>query len=256
MKKRAQVFNEIAQIYDEARPGYPRELIEDIIHMANLQDGSSILDIGIGTGQGTIPFADKGYFIHCLEPGEKLIAIAKQNMKSYQKVTFDTVTFEEWKLQKQCFDLVISAQAFHWVDRKIGFPKVAQALKENGYIALFWNFTISKNTPITESLKEVFQKYIPQDSGKKSSLDSLIKKREKWINDSLCFKNLIKKEYPWSVNHNSEEYINLLKTQTFYQKFNDEEKSNIPNIIEKVFNDYGGFITLHYLSALFFAQKG
>lgn len=255
MKERSQSFDKVARIYDKVRPNYPKQLIEDVINLANLKNSSYILDIGTGTGQGTIPFAEKGYSIHCLEPGQNLIAIAKQNMISYKKVTFDTVTFEEWELQKQCFDLVISAQAFHWVDRKIGFPKAAQALKENGYIALFWNFTISTNSPITESLKEVFQKYIPQNSDKKSSLDSLIKKREKWFNDSFCFKNLIKKEYPWSINHNSEEYINLLKTQTFYQKFNVEEKSNMPNVIEKVFNNHGGFITLNYLSALFFAQK-
>ncbi len=121
MKKRSQSFDKIAQIYDEARPTYPEQLIEDITHLAALQDKASILDIGTGTGQGTIPFAKKGYAIHCLEPGPNLIAIAKQNMSSYPKVTFETVTFEDWKLQPQCFDLAISAQAFHWVDREIGY---------------------------------------------------------------------------------------------------------------------------------------
>ena len=156
MKKRSQSFDKIAQIYDKARPTYPEQLIEDITHLAALQDKASILDIGTGTGQGTIPFAQKGYAIHCLEPGPNLIAIAKQNMSSYPKVTFETVTFEDWKLQPQYFDLAISAQAFHWVNREIGYPKVAQALKKNGHIAFFWNFSLSVDTPITQSLKSAF----------------------------------------------------------------------------------------------------
>ncbi len=68
------------------------------------------------------------------------------------------------------------------------YPKVAQALKENGHIGFFWNFSLSVDTPITQSLKSAFQKYITQVSGKQSSIDSLIQKRENWINNSLCFK--------------------------------------------------------------------
>ncbi len=63
------------------------------------------------------------------------------------------------------------------------------------------------------------------------------------------------KQYSWSINHDSKEYINLLKTQTFYQNFDDNEKNNISNIVEEVFSNHGGFITLSYLSVLFFAQK-
>ena len=78
--KRSEAFNNIAQIYDLARPGYPIQLIDDIINMANLSDDGRILDIGTGTGKGTIYFAEKGYAIHCIEPGENLVRIAKQHL--------------------------------------------------------------------------------------------------------------------------------------------------------------------------------
>ncbi len=57
------------------------------------------------------------------------------------------VKFEDWQLHKAVFDLVISAQAFHWIPASISYPKAAQALKERGYVAIFGN--LSPNLEIT-----------------------------------------------------------------------------------------------------------
>jgi ubiquinone/menaquinone biosynthesis C-methylase UbiE len=253
--KRSQAFNEVAEIYDLVRPSYPLELIEDVVKMANLSDAAKILDIGTGTGKGTIPFAKRGYAIHCLDPGEKLIAIATQNMRSYPKVTFEAVAFEEWNLLPKIFDLAISAQAFHWITREIGYPKVAQALKENGHIAFFWNFSSPPDTPIFQALNEAYQKYVPSMLSNPPSISSLIQKREKWIFESKCFKDLVIKQYPWSIEYSTEEYLNLLKTQTVYQAFTETEKQTLSNVVIQILNSHGGYITKPYLSVLFFAQK-
>jgi ubiquinone/menaquinone biosynthesis C-methylase UbiE len=253
--KRSLAFNEVAEIYDLVRPSYPLELIEDVVKMANLSDAAKILDIGTGTGKGTIPFAKRGYAIHCLDPGEKLIAIATQNMRSYPKVTFEAVAFEEWNLPPKIFDLAISAQAFHWITREIGYPKVAQALKENGHIAFFWNFSSPPDTPIFQALNEAYQKYVPSMLSNPPSISSLIQKREKWILESKCFKDLVIKQYPWSIEYSTEEYLNLLKTQTVYQAFTETEKQTLSNVVIQILNSHGGYITKPYLSVLFFAQK-
>ncbi|MBN3924196.1 MAG: methyltransferase domain-containing protein [Nostoc sp. NMS4] len=256
-RKRSESFNEVAEIYDAARPSYPSQLIEDVIEMANLPDSASILDIGTGTGKGTVPFAEKGYAISCLEPGERLIAIASQNMRLYPKVTFETVTLEDWNLRPKAFDLAISAQAFHWVNREKGYPKVAQALKEKGYIAFFWNFSILPDTSIFQALKETFKKYVSTtiSNAKPSSVESLIKKRENWILNSFCFKNLVVKQYPWSIDYDAERYLGLLKTQTAYQEFTETEKQDFSDAIIQILNAHGGYVTKPYLSVLFFAQK-
>ena len=252
--KRRESFDKVAKIYDLARPGYPKQLIDDVINMANLPDSGRILDIGTGTGKGTISFAQKGYSIHCIEPGENLIAIAKQYLSIYPKVTFDLMTLEDWKLQSTSFDLAISAQAFHWVNREIGFNKVAQALKDKGHIAFFWNFTPPSDAPILAALKEVYQKYVSSTS-KTPSISSLIEKRKNWINNSNLFYRLVIKEYPWSVNFQAEKYLNLLKTRTIYQQFTSEQKQDLSQEVREIINGYGGYLKKSYLSVLFFAEK-
>ncbi len=49
-KKRSEIFDEVAQLYDAVRPGYPKALIEDVIELADLQTTATILEVGTGTG--------------------------------------------------------------------------------------------------------------------------------------------------------------------------------------------------------------
>ncbi|MBW4513184.1 MAG: class I SAM-dependent methyltransferase [Scytonematopsis contorta HA4267-MV1] len=253
--KRSEAFNEIAEIYNAARPNYPLELIEDVITIANIKENAKILEVGVGTGQATISFAQKGYAIHGLDPGDKLIAIASQNLSSYPKVTFEKVTFEDYQLKEKSFDLLISAQAFHWVNREIGYSKAALALKDKGHIALFWNFSPKSNTTVFQELEQAFQQYLPEMVYNPPSIDSLIEKRKNWILDSECFKEPVFKEYVWSIDYDVDRYLNLLKTQTVYQQFNEIEKQDLSTIVRKILNNHGGYISKPYLSALFCAEK-
>jgi 2-polyprenyl-3-methyl-5-hydroxy-6-metoxy-1,4-benzoquinol methylase len=66
------IFNEVATLYDEVRPGYPTAIIDAITALAALPPEGKILEIGCGTGQITIPFALRGYTILALEPGDAL----------------------------------------------------------------------------------------------------------------------------------------------------------------------------------------
>ena len=70
---RQYVFNEVAALYDEVRPGYPPAIVDAAVALAALPSGGRILEIGCGTGQITLPFAMRGYSILALEPGDVLL---------------------------------------------------------------------------------------------------------------------------------------------------------------------------------------
>ena len=56
-------FNNVAELYDEVRPGYPEALIEDALTLSEIPPDGRILEIGCGTGKATLPFARRGYAI-------------------------------------------------------------------------------------------------------------------------------------------------------------------------------------------------
>ena len=54
------IFDEVADLYDRYRPGYPERLATDLLQMANVQPGDRLLEIGCGTGKATVHFARMG----------------------------------------------------------------------------------------------------------------------------------------------------------------------------------------------------
>src|ERR671933_454382 len=53
-------FEEVPELYERARPLYPPELFDDLVAYAGLEAGSRVLEIGCGTGQATLPLAERG----------------------------------------------------------------------------------------------------------------------------------------------------------------------------------------------------
>ena len=50
-------FNIVASLYDEVRPGYPDELVRDVLGFSEMDRSGKILEVGCGTGQASRLFA-------------------------------------------------------------------------------------------------------------------------------------------------------------------------------------------------------
>ncbi len=53
-------FNTVYSEYDKWRPTYVTKLYEDIFAYKQINQSSNVLEIGIGTGQATMPILEKG----------------------------------------------------------------------------------------------------------------------------------------------------------------------------------------------------
>lgn len=47
------IFDEAPWLYDRYRPGYPDAAVEALVGLAELRPGSTVLEVGAGTGQLT-----------------------------------------------------------------------------------------------------------------------------------------------------------------------------------------------------------
>ena len=113
-------FDQVALLYDEARPGYPEALFDDVVSLSEMSSGGRILEIGCGTGQATVPFARRGYRILCIGLGENLASVARSKLAPYPQVEMRTGAFEDWPEERSAFDLAVSAEAFHWLNETPG----------------------------------------------------------------------------------------------------------------------------------------
>ena len=240
-------FNTAAVLYEEVRPGYPEELIRDVINLSGLNDHSRILEIGCGTGKATRPFAERGYELICLDIGTDLIVVAREKLKGFPNVSFVEQAFETWKPNGN-FDLIISATAFHWVDPKVRYLKASEVLRSDGFLAIFSNHHVRKDEGFFAESQSLYDKYYsPMTTNRPTHATN--------FPGVEAFQDPIKRVYPWMQTYSSEQYIKLLGTYSGHIALPDENRYRLfEGIVDLIETEYGGRVTKHYEAVLDFRQ--
>ena len=241
-------FNTAPVLYEDVRPGYPTELIRDVIDLSGLEDNNRVLEIGCGTGKATRPFAERRYELVCLDIGADLIAVARESLKEFPNVSFVEQAFEEWESNGK-FDLIISATAFHWVDPKIRYLRASEVLKSNGFLAVFSNQHVRKDEGFFAESQSLYDKYyVPLTTNRPTHATD--------FPGVEAFQYPIKRVYPWTQTYSSEQYIKLLGTYSGHIALSEENKrllfEGITNLIE---TKYNGRITKCYEAVLDLRQR-
>jgi SAM-dependent methyltransferase len=73
-------FDQVPELYDHARPTYPPQVFADLSALAELPAKARLVEIGCGTGQATLPLAERGFAITCVELGGQLAAFAQRKL--------------------------------------------------------------------------------------------------------------------------------------------------------------------------------
>jgi ubiquinone/menaquinone biosynthesis C-methylase UbiE len=253
-KEESKRFNEAASYYDRYRPGYPDALVQCLIRETGILPGAKLLEIGAGSGKATLQFADGGYEILCLEPGEDQVREGRRRFEKNPDIRFVASRFEEWEEPKSAFDVVFSAQAFHWVPKPAGFVKSAHALKPGGFLCLFWNMYLASGDGEEDAIV----------SGECSGLLDIktpaqCEERIARITDEMDASGYFEKtrvyRFPWSQTYNAEQFVGLIKTGNGYLRLNEKDRRQVEEELSGRINRNGGSIDRSYLSVLYIARK-
>jgi ubiquinone/menaquinone biosynthesis C-methylase UbiE len=129
-------FDDVADEYDRRRPTYPEELITTACEVAGIGSGDQVLEIACGSGQLTSSLLARGLRVVAIEPGGRLLSLARRNLEGFDDVEFVRAPFEHAPLPRRHFRAVFSASAFHWIDPDVSWQKAADVLIPGGTFAL------------------------------------------------------------------------------------------------------------------------
>ena len=250
-------FDSIAELYDEVRPGYPEALFEDVIALSGIPPGGRILEIGCGTGQATLPFARRGYSMLCLELGQNLAALTAERCRPFPQVEVRNTAFEEWRLQEKAFDLVFSAEAFHWIRPEVGYARAAAALKDTGSLALFWHHSPGEDTPFRRAIERVYELDVPHLVGHlpgKAQSEAVI---DKTLADfAACggFGPVTVQHYPQTQTYTTERYLKLLSTHSPIYNLKEETRRCLLAGVGEVVERFGGQVKSRDKVVLYLAK--
>ncbi|HMC68198.1 MAG TPA: class I SAM-dependent methyltransferase, partial [Mycobacteriales bacterium] len=203
-RARAESFGSVAAAYDRYRPGYPPELIDDLAG----RQPRAVLDIGCGTGKAARLLAERGLATLGVEIDPEMAAVARSH-----GLDVEVSSFEEWDDAGRQFDLIVSAQAWHWVDPKIALPKVARVLTMDGTLAFFWNYDDADQAS-QAVVDDVYRDVAPELLGGPAHTKDI---RAAWLADlraTGAFRSVTTRTYKWQRALRVEEWVGKAATQS------------------------------------------
>ncbi|WP_296187092.1 class I SAM-dependent methyltransferase [Pseudomonas sp. UBA1879] len=135
--KAAQVgFSTQAGTYTQGRPDYPHELSLWLKRMLGINEQTSVVDLGAGTGKFTRLLSPLTRHLTAVEPVE---AMRLEFAKALPDTPVMPGTAEALPLPDNTVDAVVCAQAFHWFANQAALAEIHRVLKPGGRLGLIWN---------------------------------------------------------------------------------------------------------------------
>jgi SAM-dependent methyltransferase len=122
-------FGPVADLYDRSRPSYPAAALDWLLPAGNPR----VIDLGAGTGKLTRSLRDRGLTVTAVEPSPGMRSQLARSVPGLKG------SAEEIPLPPGSADVVLVAQAWHWVDPARAVPEVARVLAPGGRLGLLWN---------------------------------------------------------------------------------------------------------------------
>ncbi|MFP4135211.1 MAG: class I SAM-dependent methyltransferase [Halothece sp.] len=253
-------YSQVAIAYDQTRPRYPAQLLDEILQITQLENNSFLLEIGCGPGIATTQLAELGFSIVAIEPSVESASLAKEKCRNYSNVEIINTTFEEWDLEPAKFDAVVASTSFHWLDRNLATQKSAATLKPNGFLILLWNTPPQPPKEIYDSfLKQIYKNYAPNLIGYEelSRYQQYLDQFGQELIASGDFDNLSTGQFIIKdISYSIDDYIMLLTTLSPYIRLEEKQRDNLLKALkESLHHNVGDTLNTHYFSAFHLGQK-
>jgi ubiquinone/menaquinone biosynthesis C-methylase UbiE len=272
------VFDEIAAEYDRNRPMYPDELVDQACQVAGIGAGDRVLEIGCGSGQLTRSLLARGLHVTALEPGQNLMALARQNLEGAGVVEFMNARFEDASCPREHFRAVFSASALHWVDPEVSWRKIADVLAPGGTLALVQYFGIEeqRSRQDQQAMLAAIRKAAPDiaaDWPAYRDLDATLagvrQRRENvsaawaWLGSydvardyaSGLFGDVQVAVVPKLIEQTADELNALLRTMSFYAQLSPDQRQTLEHETAAIYERLGRPIRASTVVTLVTAQR-
>jgi SAM-dependent methyltransferase len=253
------VFGEVAELYDRARPGYDAELVDDVLVFAR-REALDVVEIGAGTGKASVSFAERAARLLALEPNAEMARVAARRCADLRNVTIEQATFEEWEPDGRQFDLVVSAQAWHWVNPDIGYPKAHAILRPAGVLALLWHRSVWNEGPLRDAMIALYESLAPGFLETTPTFPGLRMteadaRRAGEIESTGVFSGVEVHSHHWQQTYTTAEYLELLGTQSDHVLLDPATRESLFDGAARLLDDIGGEVTVPYVTHIFLARR-
>ena len=227
-----------------------------MIAYSGVKAGSRLLEIGIGTGQATLPFAQLGTEVTAVELGTALFEYVTQKLLPYENVKTVRGDYMELPFEENSFDLFYSATAFHWLPQEQALAKVLRELKPGGTLAIFRNypFVRREDDPTNLASSCVYEAFRPTGRVFRERSEADCAPVVSALRQA-GFADVRLKLYHRVRTLSAEDYIGLLNTYSDHRALEPEIREAFEEKMREELSRVGGFINIYDTVDLYLARK-
>ncbi len=252
----AESFGKINSLYDRARVGYPNHLINDIITYSGTTQHGKVLDVGCGSGQATIPFAQRGYNVIALDISQEMIELVKNKCSTFHNVSFKVGSFEDVELYPEHLDIIVSGMAWHWISPEKRLEKAHRILKSSGAIALIWSYQLREKSDFIKSVGKILDNYGRVNRGPTGSrVPDIANHVYHEAKESKLFVDVEIKEYAEEFKFSKQRYIDLVTSYGWVQLLPEEKRRSLIYKLTELCGKYKEPLIIPYKYVLVLGRK-
>ena len=254
------VFGTDAAAYAAARPGYPDRVYDLLRERSGLRPGTRVLEIGAGSGQATRRLLELGADVVAVEPDPRMADHLRDLDFAGRPLRIMVRAFEETSLPPGSFDLVVSATAFHWVEPSVALPMVTSALRERGFLALWWNVFGDPDAPdpFHDATEPILRDLSPgPGAGPPRKPPALNVDARRGELAAAGFTDIHHEIIPWTLVLTAERTRLLYRTYSNIARLPDPDRQRVLNGIEAIARDeFADRVERRMLTPVYTARRG
>lgn len=156
---------EVADFYQRYRRGYPAEILDRIVDEFALTGDDVVLDLGCGTGQLTLPLAERVGAVVGMDPEPDMLLHAKARAPrntSWMIGSDQDLPALGALIGRRALGAVTIGQALHWMNHEDLFRTARPLIRDGGGIAIVTNGTPLwlQDTPWSEALRGYLEHWL------------------------------------------------------------------------------------------------
>ena len=223
---RALSFGSVAAAYERFRPGYPDELVDEVLTYAG-RPVRTALEIGAGTGKATRVFAGRGIAVTATDPDAAMLGELRKHVPASVRTVQSG--FEDLPLTST-YDLVLAATSLHWTEPAGRWSRVAALLEPGGTFASFGGQLHLADPEVEAAVRAARAPFLADDefpSPDGTPADSLMQWPGTELTRSSLFDDVRQSTIERRPTMSAHDYVGHLATVSAYIQLPDAAREDI-----------------------------
>ena len=239
-------FEQVAELYERARPEYPQEILTWLADRLDLRPGRTVLDLGAGTGKLTRALVTTGADVIALEPGDEMRG---QLQRAVPGVTTLAAGAEAIPLPDHAVDAATAGQSFHWFRLDEAVPEIHRVLRPGAGLALVWNMR-DQEDELQREVTALIAPFVPPE--RERARDSVAEVfRNEAFGDSVLFRGYEERKVRFAEELDAEKLVARISSTSFVASAPQERRAELQRRLRELAAARGGSVAFRYLTEAF-----